>query len=123
MKKIALITILVLNTICMGVAIFLFFAAITKASVKKENKIPVQEEKHTAQETVVKIASSPADAKVFINGYYKGKTPAEITVSSASETPKRYEIKVSKQGYSAWTKSVLLMAGDKKFFELELEKE
>ncbi|NPA47179.1 MAG: PEGA domain-containing protein, partial [Thermococci archaeon] len=54
----------------------------------------------------VSITSTPPGASVYINGVYKGTTP--LTLSLA---PRTYDVKVVKNGYKTWEKSVTVEAG------------
>ena len=76
-----------------------------------------------ADRATVRVRSLPTGAKVFINGYYKGKTPISAHVSSATSHSKSYKITLIKPGYEKWTGSVTLKTGDAKTLTGTLHKE
>ncbi len=71
---------------------------------------------------ILRVTSKPSEAKVFVNGYYKGKTPEEIVVGTVSKTAKEYMIKVVKAGYIPYEKKIKLISGDRKRFKINLKR-
>lgn len=47
----------------------------------------------------ITITSEPQEAKVYINGGYRGKTPVQLSL----KTNKDYSIRISKKGYDEGT--------------------
>ena len=70
----------------------------------------------------VSLNTHPAGAKVFINGYFKAKTPADIKIASVTEVPRQYSIKIILPGYQDWAKNVVLTRGKTKEFSVKLAK-
>jgi hypothetical protein len=106
-----------------------------KAAVKEEKKAAAGEEKKqsrekratgktetlneaTAQSAILQIITEPAGAKIFVNGYYKGKTPTSIVVNSVTKTPVIYGIKLVKEGYKPVESKVKLISGDRKKYRI-----
>jgi len=113
------------------------FKKAEKLPVEKIETVPVKEKeapkkivkleepvaaKPLLEGALLKISSEPADAKIFINGYLKGKTPQEIAIGSVSKSAKEYVIKVTRDGFASWEKKVKLVSGDRKRFEITLKK-
>jgi N-acetylmuramoyl-L-alanine amidase len=67
-----------------------------------------------ADRATVRVRSLPAGAKVYVNGYYKGKTPLTAKIASATARARSYKITLVKPGYEKWTGHVSLKAGDAK---------
>ena len=84
---------------------------------KEEKKVAGGSEEQPSG-AVLQIVSEPTGAKVFINGYYKGKTPTGITVSSVSKDPAEFGIKLTLEGYEPLEKKIKLAAGDKKKYKI-----
>ena len=76
-----------------------------------------------ADRATVRVRSLPTGAKVFINGYYKGKTPLTAKVASATTRAKSYKITLIKPGYEKWAGTVSLKAGDAKTLTGTMHKE
>ena len=96
-----------------------------KKSTKAERKKEAEKAKAPARDVksaYISINSSPSSAKVFINGYYKARTPASIKLTSVSEVPRNYSIKVFKQGYYSWEKKIILARNSTKEFSINLIK-
>lgn len=72
--------------------------------------------------TLVNIKSEPEQAKVFVNGYYKGKTPIEFKITSIKEKT-QYNLVVMKVGYTRWEQDVVLDVGDTMAYEVVLKEE
>ncbi|MEA2081522.1 MAG: PEGA domain-containing protein [Elusimicrobiota bacterium] len=88
----------------------------------KKNKAARRAKKKTDTAAYISINSVPSGAKVFINGYYKAKTPANIKLTSVSEVPRQYSIKLFKAGFYSWEKMVTLIRGSTKEFSVNLKK-
>lgn len=90
-----------------------------EADVDSEVEVPESEEQ--AGPARLSISSIPHDAKVFVNGYYKGKTPVEVEIVSVQSNSK-FKLVLLKEGFLRWEKDIELHAGDFKEFQAELEK-
>lgn len=64
------------------------------------------------------ISSNPSGAKVYIDNEYKGITPLEIELM-----PKSYELKLTKDGYKDYSKSINIEANKTVELSIVLEKE
>jgi len=64
-----------------------------------------------AEPATLIVHSSPPQAKVFVNGYYKGRAPVCANITTASEQGSGYEITVVLPGYDKWRQRVTLSAG------------
>jgi N-acetylmuramoyl-L-alanine amidase len=62
----------------------------------------------------MEVSSHPAEAKVFVNGYYKGFTPCTVTVSSAPAQGREYRFTIIKPGFEKWDMRVNLAEGSHK---------
>ena len=71
---------------------------------------------------VLRITSDPPEAKIFINGYFKGRTPAEIKIVDAAENPKRFSLKLMLPGYRVSGEEIFLKKGDRKEYSQTLSK-
>jgi N-acetylmuramoyl-L-alanine amidase len=67
-----------------------------------------------ADRATIRVRSLPVGAKVFVNGYYKGKTPVSATIANAGTRAKSYKITLIKPGYEKWQGSVSVKAGETK---------
>ena len=63
------------------------------------------------------INSEPSGANIYVDGKYGGKTPLTITLE-----PDTYTIKISKDGYKTYTKTVIIDAKEVKSISAPLEK-
>ncbi|MCD6422959.1 MAG: PEGA domain-containing protein [Elusimicrobia bacterium] len=93
-----------------------------KTSPKKVKHPPSPPRKAERKEAYISINSNPPLAKVFINGYFKAKTPADIKIVSVSEVPRKFSIKIIKPGFIPWEKEVVLKKGDTKEYSINLLK-
>ncbi|MFC2091628.1 PEGA domain-containing protein [Elusimicrobiota bacterium] len=66
------------------------------------------------------VRSQPADAKVFVNGYFKGRTPANVKIVSVTEKSK-YSLVLLKEGFYRWEKNIEVDIGQQLAFEAVLE--
>ncbi len=76
----------------------------------------------SADGAIVAVKSKPANAKVFVNGYFKGRTPVRVTVSSARAESAQYRFTLVLPGYEKWDMHVSLAAGDNKSIDAYLER-
>ena len=67
-----------------------------------------------AAQTTLRVTSTPAGAKIYLGGYYKGLTPLTVKLKNPSATAKVYKVSVLKGGYAKWTTSVTLAKGQHK---------
>ncbi|GAB6135202.1 hypothetical protein JCM16307_07510 [Thermococcus prieurii] len=65
----------------------------------------------------LKIKSFPSNARVFVDGSYKGNTPLTLELEEGT-----YSIAIEKIGYTRWTSTVKLLAGETKTLNVTLEK-
>ena len=63
------------------------------------------------------INSYPSETGVYINGKYQGITPLTLTLESGT-----YNIKISKEGYKTYTKTVTIGAKETKSIDATIEK-
>ena len=63
------------------------------------------------------INSEPSVANIYVNGKYRGITPLTLTLE-----PGTYTIKISKDGYKTYTKTVIIDAKEVKSISAPLEK-
>ncbi len=98
MSKRFIITIVTLIVIVFSAGVAIFFAKGYSISTK---------EKRIVGTGIVTIASEPDAASIFIDGHLTTATNA--TISSLS--PKTYSIKVVKEGFIPWEKSVTVKEG------------
>ena len=63
----------------------------------------------SAKQAGLKLDSRPSDAKVFLNGQFRGKTPLDLLLSAG-----KYEIKIVKPAYYSWQAQISLKATDRK---------
>lgn len=59
----------------------------------------------------VVVTSQPSQAKVFVNGYYKGTTPITVTIDSATAQPREYLFTVLTPGFEKWASKYSITAG------------
>lgn len=75
-----------------------------------------------ADGATVAVKSQPASAKVFVNGYFKGRTPVTVTVSSAGAQAAQYRFTLVLPGYEKWDMHVSLAADANKSIDAYLER-
>ena len=131
MKKTVLLSIFFLNTVFTTLAVIYFTGRLfdapgnkEKADLSEYNKEDTAEAKPAEQtviegEASVDIKSAPEEAKIFINGYYKGKTPLIINLKSVKKSS-LYKITLIKQDYNKWQEDFEFNPGDKKTLNAEL---
>jgi hypothetical protein len=66
----------------------------------------------------VAITSEPEGADIEVDGSYEGSTPSQLSLA-----PAEYIIRVSRPGFKAWERRVIIKAGSAKTFNAILEKE
>jgi hypothetical protein len=54
---------------------------------------------------ILSVKSTPSGAKVYVNGYYKGVTPIDISLA-----PGNYSVKLTKNGYEDYTTNSKILA-------------
>jgi len=126
-KKILFGMIITVNVALIGVSVWILFSSgggapeplnqgqkITPAKVRGGRM-----EKNAAY---ISLNTNPSGAKVFINGYFKARTPADIKIASVTEVPRQYSIKMILPGYQSWAKKVVLTRGKTKEFSVKLAK-
>ncbi|MCD6360424.1 MAG: N-acetylmuramoyl-L-alanine amidase [Armatimonadetes bacterium] len=75
-----------------------------------------------ADDATVRVDSHPDGAKIYVNGYFKGRTPATVTVSSATGEPKSYRFTLHLPGFKPWDLTLDLAAGQNKSIYATLER-
>lgn len=75
-----------------------------------------------ADEATVVVTTKPAEAKVYVNGYFKGFTPCTVIVNSATAESKQYRFTIIKLGYKKWDMQVGLTAGSRKRIDAYLKR-
>ncbi len=140
MKKPGLLIILAVNVIILFFAGYLLYGYISgdkkplpspdfannrpapaqkKSNEKKSNEKESLKPKEGPAE--IKIVSIPAEAKVFVNGYYKGKTPVKFKIVSTSGVEKPL-FTLIKPGYKKWNRNLEIISGRRKEYRVILEK-
>lgn len=98
MSKRFIITIITLLVIVVAAGLAIFFARGYRLSTS---------EKRIVGTGIINISSEPDAASVFVDGHLTTATNATIS----SLTPKTYSIKVQKEGFIPWEKSVTVKEG------------
>ncbi|GAF90689.1 unnamed protein product, partial [marine sediment metagenome] len=116
MRKHCLIVLLILNIAALAVTgsavcRYLFFSGSKPATDTIINDEAAR----------LSITSIPRDAKVFVNGYYKGRTPADVKIVSV-QTNTSFKLVILKEGFLRWEKNIKLHTGDFKEFQAVLKK-
>lgn len=75
-----------------------------------------------ADDASVAVTSHPAGAKIYVNGYYKGRAPMTVPISSATEEPKAYRFTLHLPGFKPWDMPIELAAGQNKSIYAALER-
>ncbi|MFH1416068.1 MAG: PEGA domain-containing protein [Elusimicrobiota bacterium] len=68
----------------------------------------------------INIKTDPEGSKVFVNGYYKGKTPVEFDVFSV-DVQKEYKLVLMRQDGSRWEEDIELHPGQILDLDIELK--
>ena len=125
MKKNIVLTALVLNVVFLVLFMLFLFGSLKENSPpRKKLRSSLDKADNSyikSSRAVLKITSKPSEAKIFVNGYYKGMTPGEVIISTVTKSAKEYRIKVIKTGYIPWEKKVKLVRGDRKRFRVILK--
>jgi N-acetylmuramoyl-L-alanine amidase len=58
------------------------------------------------------VNSKPAGAKVYVAGYFKARTPAEIPIPSATCEGRSYRLTILLDGYQPWRNTIELTSGE-----------
>lgn len=75
-----------------------------------------------ADEANVYVWSKPEAAKVFVNGYFKGFTPCDVSIFSATADIQQYGFTIMAPGYEKWNMDVSLTAGSNKRIDAYLKR-
>lgn len=75
-----------------------------------------------ADEASVAVTSHPEGAKVYVNGYFKARTPATVVITSATDQPAAYRFTLHLPGFKPWEMAVELSAGQSKAIYAALER-
>ena len=75
-----------------------------------------------ADAATVAVTSHPAGAKIYVNGYFKARTPATVTITSATEQEARYVFTLHLPGFEKWEAPVMLASGQNKTLYAGLER-
>jgi len=128
-KKVLLGTIITVNVALIGVSVWILATGNVQTSesigTEKRGTRTLERSKFVRREkdaAYISLNSRPSDAKVFINGYFKARTPADIKITSVSEVPRQYSIKMISPGYRNWERKVILARGKTKEFSVKLVK-
>jgi len=70
---------------------------------------------------VMVVSSTPTNAKVFVNGYFKGFTPARVEIGSVGDQSKQYRFTLVLAGYKKWELETDLRSGSNKSINAWLE--
>ncbi|MFW5867842.1 MAG: N-acetylmuramoyl-L-alanine amidase [Armatimonadota bacterium] len=70
----------------------------------------------------VAVTSHPTGAKVYVDGYFKARTPATVTIGSATGEAKPYLFTLHLPGFRKWEANVRLSAGQNKSVYAGLER-
>jgi len=131
MKRVILGIVLVINSFMLLLSLVLLFKSLSTPYIpEKEEELKVEkkvakevEKKEIVDYAIVKISSNPPGAKIFVNGYYKGRTPQELKIVSVKEFLRPYRFKLLLLGYRIWEDTIFLKKGDKKEYNINLIKE
>jgi len=75
-----------------------------------------------ADDATVAVTSHPAGAKIYVNGYYKGRAPMTVSISSATAEPKDYRFTLHLPGFKPWDMQIELVAGQNKSIYATMER-
>ncbi|MFP4248565.1 MAG: N-acetylmuramoyl-L-alanine amidase [Armatimonadota bacterium] len=75
-----------------------------------------------SEDATIAVTSHPAGAKVYVNGYFKARTPASVMVGSATADTKSYLFTLHLPGFKKWEAPVELAAGQNKSLYAALER-
>lgn len=97
-----------------------FYEEMAPENTQSITKEPIVQEE--IKDMVLSIESIPSNAKVFLNGYLKGRTPFEHSFGTALEK-KTYLLTIIKPGYSKYKKEIELRPGKINILQAELTEE
>ena len=123
MRKVWLLVILILNIIIFafsGFVIYDYFFDGRPARILPPPEVKEVTVKKTEPATI-KIISIPPEAKVFVNGFFKGRTPCEIQIVSAKDNG-TFLLTLIKEGYQKWNREISLYSGEVKEYRIILKK-
>ncbi len=75
-----------------------------------------------AEDATVAVSSQPTSAKIYVDGYFKGRTPATVRVSSATEEAKPYRFTLHLPGFKSFDTHIQLAAGQNKSLYAAMER-
>jgi hypothetical protein len=87
-------------------------------SPEKSSQEQTQPKEVSKDSGIISITSEPPGAKVFIDGEYKGQTPAEISLTTGS-----HQLFLQQQLYEPYKDSVLIEKGQAKTLNIKLSPE
>lgn len=76
-----------------------------------------------AETTTLHFTSYPAGAKIYLQGYFKGVTPAVVALQAATAAPQAYRVSLIRAGYQKWTGTLTMAAGQHKSLTATLKAE
>jgi len=87
-------------------------------SPEKSSQEQTQQKEASKDSGIISITSDPPGAKIFIDGEFKGQTPAEISLSTGT-----YQIFLQRQLYEPYRESVVIEKGQTKTLNIRLSPE
>ena len=75
-----------------------------------------------ADDATVAVTSHPEGAKIYVNGYFKARTPATVVIGSATEVEQPYTFTLHLPGFKKWEAPVSLATGQSKSLYATLER-
>ncbi len=107
----------------LGYCIFAGDGATEKGYAEEaEAPFPAEDMETESAPALLRIASNPENAKVFIDGYYKGRTPCEVEVSSAGKKGFHF-LTLIKPGYEKVEKRIELIEAREEDLSINLTEE
>jgi len=88
-----------------------------KEKMGKKDMVVVPEQNLESQQGKITIKSIPSNAKIYIDGFYMGESPTVITLNEGI-----YNLKVIKEGYEEYTKTVKITPGQSKLLNIKFDK-
>ena len=122
MRKVWLLVILILNIIIFAFSGFVIYDYFSDSHAMISPPPEVKEDTVKKTEPAsIKIISIPSGAKVFVNGFFKGRTPCEIQIVSAKDNG-TFLLTLIKEGYQKWNREISLYSGEVKEYRIILKK-
>ncbi|MFH1958330.1 MAG: PEGA domain-containing protein [bacterium] len=128
-KKVLFGMIITVNVALVGISVWILCSAACGVRTSEHlgektapGELPGKSIRKEKDAAYISLNTHPSGAKVFINGYFKAKTPADIKITSVTEVPRQYSIKMILPGYQDWAKNVVLTRGKTKEFSVKLAK-